>query len=102
MLAKARLMQGHICDFARSPGVNAATAGVSAELPDRCDANTGCRGEAKAIPIDHGQTIFIIAQNDRIAQLVVAAASETMRGSGGFGATGVNDAGSWRGAGGKA
>lgn len=58
------------------------------------------RGEIKVILINHGAETFRIARGDRIAQLVVApvtrvrfervdALSETERGQGGFGSTGV-------------
>ncbi|SFC64255.1 dUTP pyrophosphatase [Bosea sp. CRIB-10] len=71
------------------------------------------RGEVKVILINHGQEAFIVAHGDRIAQLVVAAVlqvgiveveelSETTRGAGGFGSTGMSDTASRRGAGGKA
>ena len=70
------------------------------------------RGEVGVILINHGQEAFAIQHGDRIAQLVVASVlqaeiveveelSETTRGSGGFGSTGVSDAASRR-AGGKA
>jgi len=59
------------------------------------------RGEIKAIMINHGKEPFHIQRGDRIAQLVVNkickidftevdALSETERGIGGFGHTGVN------------
>lgn len=58
------------------------------------------RGEIKVILINLGDTPFVIARGDRIAQLVIAPVSqlvwqevdtlpETARGSGGFGSTGV-------------
>ena len=58
------------------------------------------RGEVKILLINHGKTDFTIQNGDRIAQLVVASIvqakfcaaeslSETVRGSGGFGSTGV-------------
>ncbi len=58
------------------------------------------RGEVKVILINHGREPFRIARGDRIAQLVVApvsasrferveALTDTARGSGGFGSTGV-------------
>lgn len=58
------------------------------------------RGEIKVILINHGHATFEIARGERIAQLVpaavqratvaeVAALTETARGSGGFGSTGV-------------
>ncbi|HKJ04464.1 MAG TPA: dUTP diphosphatase [Geopsychrobacteraceae bacterium] len=58
------------------------------------------RGEIRVIMINHGQEAFEIASGDRIAQLVVAPVcqalleevdelSDTVRGSGGFGHTGV-------------
>jgi dUTP pyrophosphatase len=61
------------------------------------------RGEVGVILINHGQESFTIQHGDRIAQLVVAAVlqaevveamelGETIRGSGGFGSTGVSDA----------
>lgn len=70
------------------------------------------RGEVGVILINHGREAFTIQHGDRIAQLVVASVlqaaiveveelSETTRGSGGFGSTGVSDAAP-RQAGGKA
>lgn len=61
------------------------------------------RGEVKVILINLGRVPFRIARGDRIAQLVVApvtparferveALSETARGQGGFGSTGVKGA----------
>jgi len=58
------------------------------------------RGEVKIILINHGNADFVIRDQDRIAQLVVAPVwqaefqvedvlSETARGAGGFGSTGV-------------
>ena len=58
------------------------------------------RGEVKVILINHGDEDFIITRGMRIAQMVIAAVSqtswdvrdsldETARGSGGFGSTGV-------------
>ncbi len=58
------------------------------------------RGEVKIILINHGQEPFSISYGDRIAQMVIAPVvqavveevselSETDRGSGGFGSTGV-------------
>jgi dUTP pyrophosphatase len=58
------------------------------------------RGEVKVILINHGDEDFFINKGDRIAQLVVAPVpqalmievenlDDTMRGSGGFGSTGI-------------
>ena len=58
------------------------------------------RGEIKVILINHGNEPFIIRNGDRIAQMVVCPIvqakfeqvdelSDTERGSGGFGSTGV-------------
>lgn len=58
------------------------------------------RGEVKILLINHGQDTFTIARGDRIAQMVIApvtqavfevveALSETVRGTGGYGSTGV-------------
>lgn len=58
------------------------------------------RGELKVILINHGAEPFVIGRGDRIAQLVaapvqvatfaeVAELDDTVRGSGGFGSTGV-------------
>ena len=71
------------------------------------------RGEVGVILINHGREAFAIQHGDRIAQLVVAAVlqaeiveanelSETERGAGGFGSTGMGDAALRRAAGGKA
>ena len=60
------------------------------------------RGEVKIILINHGQEPFEINDQDRIAQLVIAPViqakfelvtdlSDTQRGSGGFGSTGVSN-----------
>ena len=60
------------------------------------------RGEVHAILINHSKSIFTIKPNDRIAQVVVCPViraewyltnelSETERGEGGFGSTGVSD-----------
>ncbi len=59
------------------------------------------RGEVKVILINHGKTPFQITRGDRIAQLVVAPVppvhferveklSDSVRGTGGFGSTGLN------------
>jgi dUTP pyrophosphatase len=61
------------------------------------------RGEVGVILINHGREAFTVTHGDRIAQLVVAAVlqaeiveatelSDTTRGAGGFGSTGVSDA----------
>ena len=58
------------------------------------------RGEVKVLLINHGQVPFVIARNERIAQMVfqvvpaiqlieVEELSDTVRGEGGFGHTGV-------------
>ena len=58
------------------------------------------RGEIKVPLINHGQTDFIVARGDRIAQMVIAAVAriewleastldETERGSNGFGSSGT-------------
>lgn len=58
------------------------------------------RGELKVLLINHGAEPFIIARGDRVAQLVlapvmqavwqeVADLDETVRGTGGFGSTGI-------------
>ncbi|MGX1790688.1 dUTP diphosphatase [Bosea sp. NPDC055332] len=71
------------------------------------------RGEVKVILINHGQEVFTVEHGDRIAQLVVAAVlqagiveveelSDTTRGAGGFGSTGMSDAAPRQVAGGKA
>ncbi len=59
------------------------------------------RGELKILLINHGDKDFVISHGDRIAQMVIApvvqavfewsdALSDTVRGAGGFGSTGVN------------
>ena len=59
------------------------------------------RGEVKVLLINHGETAFVINRGERIAQMVIAPItqpefevvtelSETARGAGGFGSTGVN------------
>lgn len=58
------------------------------------------RGEVKVLLINHGETAFTINRGERIAQMVIAPItqpgfsrvdelSETVRGAGGFGSTGV-------------
>ena len=58
------------------------------------------RGELKILLVNHGDADFVINSGDRIAQIVVAPVtlgifteaselSETERGAGGFGSTGV-------------
>lgn len=58
------------------------------------------RGELKVLLINHGAEPFVIARGDRVAQLVlapvvqavwqeVAELDETVRGTGGFGSTGI-------------
>lgn len=67
--------------------------------PGTIDA--GYRGEVQAILINHGKSPFVIRRGDRIAQLLFwkqpecvlipkTALSESARGEGGFGSTGVN------------
>ena len=59
------------------------------------------RGELKVLLINHGQDDFIIKRGDRIAQMVVASVTqaqfavvdtltETERGAGGYGSTGIS------------
>ncbi len=59
------------------------------------------RGEVKVILVNYGREPFVVAHGDRIAQMVIAryehvdleevdVLSETERGSGGFGHTGIN------------
>ena len=77
----------------------AAKKGISVlNTPGTIDADY--RGEIKVILINHGNESFIIRNGDRIAQMVVCPIvqakfeqvdelSDTERGSGGFGSTGV-------------
>ena len=77
----------------------AAKKGISVlNTPGTIDADY--RGEIKVILINHGNKPFIIRNGDRIAQMVVCPIvqakfeqvdelSDTERGSGGFGSTGV-------------
>lgn len=78
----------------------AAKYGVTVlNSPGTIDADY--RGEVQVLLINHGGEPFIIRRGDRIAQLVIAtvtaarlvevksALSQTSRGSGGFGSTGV-------------
>jgi dUTP pyrophosphatase len=62
----------------------------------------GYRGEIKVILINHGKTAFEVSRGMKIAQLVIApvirvviedvvALSETSRGTGGFGSTGLHN-----------
>lgn len=64
--------------------------------------DSGYRGEVKVALINHSQQDFVVAVGDRIAQLVIVAVerpdyvgvqslSDTERGDGGFGSTGVAD-----------
>jgi dUTP pyrophosphatase len=59
------------------------------------------RGEVKAILINHGDKVFVIQRGHKIAQMVIArheqaelveleALSESARGEGGFGSTGIS------------
>ncbi len=63
--------------------------------------DSGYRGEVKVALINHGSDDFVVQRGDRIAQLVVIAVpdvefslvddlSESARGAGGFGSTGVS------------
>lgn len=77
----------------------AAKYGVTVlNTPGTIDADY--RGEVKVILINHGKNDFVINNNDRIAQFVIAPVinttfvrveeiDETERGEGGFGSTGV-------------
>lgn len=77
----------------------AARHGVTVlNAPGTIDADY--RGEVKVVLINHGNEDVVIQDGDRIAQLVIApvikvqyipthSTSETQRGSGGFGSTGV-------------
>jgi dUTP pyrophosphatase len=77
----------------------AAKHGVTVlNSPGTIDADY--RGEIKIILINHGNQPFVVSRGMRIAQLVVASfvysqvkivsgLSETMRGAGGFGSTGI-------------
>jgi dUTP pyrophosphatase len=77
----------------------AAKAGVTVlNAPGTIDADY--RGEVKVILINHGDAPFTIQRGERIAQLVIAPVLQvdfvetadldaTVRGSGGFGSTGV-------------
>ncbi len=77
----------------------AARHGVTVlNSPGTIDADY--RGEVGVILINHGDEDFVISNGDRIAQMVIApvmkvqyipthSTSETQRGSGGFGSTGV-------------
>lgn len=79
----------------------AANHGVTVlNAPGTIDADY--RGEVKVILINHGAEPFVISRGMRIAQLVVSPVvavgiaevddlSETRRGAGGFGSTGVSD-----------
>jgi dUTP pyrophosphatase len=76
----------------------AAKFGVTVlNAPGTIDADY--RGEVKVILINHGDSDFVIARGDRIAQLVIAPVTaaqlvvtatldDTPRGAGGFGSTG--------------
>ncbi|MBI1236414.1 MAG: dUTP diphosphatase [Alphaproteobacteria bacterium] len=77
----------------------AAKFGISmVNTPGTIDADY--RGEMKVNLINHGKEPFIVRRGERIAQMIVApvthiewapvaALSETVRGTGGFGSTGV-------------
>ena len=77
----------------------AAKFGISmVNTPGTIDADY--RGEMKVNLINHGKTPFMVRRGDRIAQMIVAPVthiewapvtilSETGRGTGGFGSTGV-------------
>lgn len=78
----------------------AAKFGISmVNTPGTIDADY--RGEVKVMLINHGQEVFEVKDQERVAQLVLCpvvkadfkeakSLSETKRGAGGFGSTGVN------------
>jgi dUTP pyrophosphatase len=86
----------------------AVPAGIAIELPLGWEAQVRPRsglalnhgGEIKVILINHGDKAFVIARGHKIAQMVIArheqaelvetdALSESERGAGGFGSTGM-------------
>lgn len=79
----------------------AAKSGVTVlNSPGTIDSDY--RGEVKVILINHSKTDFVICNHDRIAQMVIArhevadfetvfSLSDTERGKGGFGSTGVKE-----------
>lgn len=78
---------------------NAAKFGITlANSPGTIDEDY--RGEIVCFLVNHGDTLFTVKRGDRIAQMVVAPVqqvdieevpvlTETVRGAGGFGSTGV-------------
>ena len=81
------------------PRSGLASRGLTvANAPGTIDA--GYRGEVKVLLVNLGKEPFVIAEGDRIAQLVIqevaflpltetASLDDTSRGAGGFGSTGV-------------
>src|SRR5690606_33689404 len=78
-------------------GLAAKFGATVLNAPGTVDADY--RGEVKVILINHGDSDFVIARGDRIAQLVIAPVTaaqlvvtstlnDTPRGAGGFGSTG--------------
>lgn len=93
------LEQGYECQVRSRSGLAAKNGVFALNAPGTVDSDY--RGEIKIILANFGAEDFIIKRGDRIAQLVIAkyehinweevkVLSETLRGEGGFGSTGVN------------
>jgi len=92
------LPEGYEAQIRSRSGLSLKAGIVCANSPGTIDWDY--RGEIKVILINHGHEDFTIARGDRIAQMVFAPVtratlipateiSETTRGGGGFGSTGV-------------
>src|SRR5690349_18608469 len=92
------LPEGFEAQIRPRSGLAAKHAVTVLNAPGTVDADY--RGEVKVMLINHGREPFRIARGDRIAQLVIApvtrahfeqvnALSQTERGAGGFGSTGI-------------
>jgi dUTP pyrophosphatase len=88
---------GHECQIRPRSGLAFKHGVTVLNAPGTCDQDY--RGEIKVLLINHGQESFEVNVGDRIAQLVFASVkqakfvddnlSNTDRGAGGFGSTGI-------------
>jgi dUTP pyrophosphatase len=95
---KIALPAGHEAQVRPRSGLAAKHGVTVLNSPGTIDADY--RGEIKVILINHGDAAFVVTRGLRIAQMVIAPVShadwqecsalpDTVRGSGGFGSTGV-------------
>ncbi len=93
------LPQGHEAQVRPRSGLALKHGVTVLNTPGTIDSDY--RGEIKAILINHGEAPFVISRGMKIAQLVIARhetaqlletdeLSETARGAGGFGSTGIH------------